>query len=290
MSGKPQNAQMRIGPSGNSIPFYEAGHKHTYEAPAFLRALGLNAFEYSFGHGITIGEPGARRIAAEMEKYDIALSAHAPYYINFGSADPETVEKSIEYVIRSVRMGRLMGGTRTVFHPGAQGGLDRAAAYALLKKNLGILVERLRETPDFDAHILCPETMGKKRQLGTVEEIVGLCALDSRLYPCFDFGHINSYTGGGLRSPGDFRRIIDYTFERLGETKTKNMHIHFSKIQYGQAGEIRHLTFADTRYGPEYAHLGAVLDEYRMTPVIICESKDYMSDDAVIIKNYHQIS
>ena len=130
--------------------------------------------------------------------------------------------------------------------------------------------------------------MGKIRQIGTVEEIVSFCKLDPHLYPCYDFGHINSYTRGGLKTEDDYRRIIDYTFSELGEEKAKNIHIHFSKIQYGDSGEIRHLTFDDTLYGPEYAPLAKIIDEYRMTPFIVCESDGTMAEDALKMKKLHK--
>ena len=151
------------------------------------------------------------------------------------------------------------------------------------------MMSELSECLDFDDYILCPETMGKLGQIGTVEEVVDFCKADKHLYPCYDFGHINSYTHGGIKTKDDYKRIIDYTFDELGEEKAKNIHIHFSKIQYGAAGEIRHLTLADTEYGPEYAPLAEVIDEYRMTPVIICESKEVMAEDALIMKKCHKI-
>ena len=95
-------------------------------------------------------------------------------------------------------------------------------------------------------------------------------------------------TRGGIQTKDDYRRIIDYTFQELGELKAKNIHIHFSKIQYGPSGEIRHLTFADTQYGPLYEPLAEIIDEYRMTPFIICESKEVMAEDALIMKNCHK--
>ena len=48
-------------------------------------------------------------------------------------------------------------------------------------------------------------------------------------------------------------------FDGLGEEKTKNTHIHFSKIMYGAKGEIKHLTFADDVYGPEFEPLAEII-------------------------------
>jgi len=60
---------LRIGPSGNSKRFYDEGYLHTYQAPKWLHDQGLNAFEYSFGRGISMTEATAKKIGEEMKKY-----------------------------------------------------------------------------------------------------------------------------------------------------------------------------------------------------------------------------
>ena len=112
---------LRIGPSGNSLGFYESGRKHTYEEAEWLHEIGLTAFEYSFGRGVHITDETAAKIAQEMKKYDIALSIHAPYYTNFANPDSEMIEKSIGYVRQSLIAMKKMGGARVVFHPAACG-------------------------------------------------------------------------------------------------------------------------------------------------------------------------
>ena len=277
---------LRIGPSGNSLSFYDEGHKRTKEAASWLAERKLNAYEYSFGRGVRIGEDAAAEIAAEFEKYDIEISSHAPYYTNFANPDDDMIAKSVDYIRQTLIAENMFGGSRVVFHPASCGKSERGEAVSRAKANIAGMMEKLSDLP-FD-FILCPETMGKVNQIGTVEEILDFCTLDERLYPCFDFGHINSYTRGGIKTKDDYRRIIDYTFNELGELKAKNIHIHFSKIQYGPSGEIRHLTFADTQYGPLYEPLAEIIDEYRMTPFIICESREVMAEDALIMKNCHK--
>ena len=279
---------LRIGPSGNSLSFYESGHKHTFEAAKWLAAMGLNAYEYSFGRGVKMSDETAAKIRSEMDKYGIEVSVHAPYYTNFSNPDPEMIDKSISYVYQSLAAVKKLGGKRVVFHPASQGKAEREEAVALARDNIAKMMTVLGETLPFSDYILCPETMGKIRQIGTVEEIGSFCKLDPHLYPCYDFGHINCYMHGGLKTEDDYRRIIDYTFAELGEKKAKNIHIHFSKIQYGESGEIRHLTFADTIYGPEYAPLAKIIDEYRMTPFIVCESDGTMAEDALNMKKHHK--
>lgn len=277
---------IRIGPSGNSEAFYASGRKHTYQEGEFLHSLGLNAFEYSFGRGVSMSDETADKIKTEFSKYDVAISAHAPYYTNFANPDPEMISKSIGYILQSVYACNKMGGERVVFHPAACGKAERKDAVSATKANLVLLAEKCREI-GFPFK-LCVETMGKLNQIGTVEEVVDFCLIDAMFYPCFDFGHINSYMRGGIKTKDDYKRILDYTIDKLGFEKASDMHVHFSKIMYGDKGEIKHLTFADEKYGPEYAPLAELFDEYKMSPYVICESAGTMSDDALIMKNLHK--
>ena len=273
---------LRIGPSGNSLSFYESGHKHTYEAAKWVSELGLNAFEYSFGRGVIMGDTAAEKIKSAFAAYDIEISAHAPYFTNFSNPSDDKISNSVGYVSQAIAAVKKMGGKRVVFHPASCGGMDRKEAVLIAMRNIDNMMSALNG--DF---ILCPETMGKFNQIGTVEETVEFCKLDPRLIPCYDFGHINSYTRGGLKGYEDYKKIIEYTFEHLGEYKTKNMHIHFSKIMYGAKGELKHLTFADTKYGPEYAPLAKVIDEYSLDAFIVCESNGTMAEDALAMKSMH---
>lgn len=278
---------IKIGPSGNSEHFYAQGYKHTYQEGEYLSKLGLNAFEYSFGRGVSMSDETAQKIRTEFEKYGIELSVHAPYYTNFANPDPQMIEKSIGYIIQSLVACNKMGGTRVVFHPAACGKTTRAEAVAATKSNLALLASAVRQKISFPFK-LCVETMGKLNQIGTVEEVVDFCLIDPMFYPCFDFGHINSYMRGGLKGEDDYRKILDYTIDRLGFEKASHMHVHFSKIMYGDKGEIKHLTFADEVYGPEYAPLAKLFDEYGMEPFIVCESSGTMSIDALAMKKMHK--
>lgn len=277
---------IRIGPSGNSDAFYASGRKHTYQEGEFLHLLGLNCFEYSFGRGVSMSDETANKIKVEFKKYDIEISAHAPYYTNFANPDPEMIKKSVGYVMQSLVAVNKMGGERVVVHPAACGKVAREVAVAECRHNLVLLAEAI-DGLDFDIKV-CLETMGKINQIGTVEEVVDFCTLHKDFYPCFDFGHINSYTRGGIKCKDDYKRILDHTIDKLGFDKAARMHVHFSKIQYGDKGEIRHLTFEDNVYGPDYAPLAELFDEYGMSPYIVCESNGTMSDDACAMKNMHK--
>ncbi|MDD3397652.1 MAG: TIM barrel protein [Clostridia bacterium] len=277
---------VRFGPSGNSQIFYDAGYKSTVEAPKWLSSVGLNAYEYSFGRGYNMSFETAEKIGAEAKQYDIALSIHAPYYINFANIDDLMIEKSFSYIMRGYDYLKAMNGNKMVLHLATQGKLNRNEALLLTESRLDECLKRIYDR-NLQGYYLCPETMGKFSQIGSYQEIIDLCAKDKILIPTFDFGHINCILKGGLKSPDDYKKIFDYSFNKLGEFKTKNCHIHFSKIKFGEKGEINHLDYDDKNFGPDFNHLAQVIFDYKLTPTVICESSTKMAEDALTFKNIY---
>lgn len=280
---------IKFGPAGNCKTFYAAGYKKSVEAPKWLQEIGLTAYEYSFGRGITLGDETAVELGEQARKYGIQVSIHAPYYINFANPDPDKIENSIMYVVNSLEKLKLIGGKRLVVHPASCGKLEREEALRLAHNNLLLLKERL-EILGFSDYLICLETMGKPAQIGTYKEIVDMCKLSPNFIPTIDFGHINALTQGSLKTEEDYRKIISYIFKELGEEKAKKIHIHFSKIEYGSKGEIRHLTLEDEVYGPDFAPLAKVLKEFDVSPVVICESSEVMAKDALLLKEIYSKS
>ena len=278
---------VKFGPSGNSKIFYDAGNKTSLQAPKFLSEHGLECYEYSFGRGFVMGLEKAKMLGEEAKKYNILMSVHAPYYINLANENPETLPKNINYILKSLEYLKAFNGKKCVFHSGSQMKLSRLDAMNNLYAQLDKVLEAYHANEDFKDLFLCPETMGKTQQIGSVDEILDICTRDECLIPTFDFGHINAVTGGTLKTSDDYRKIIDKCFAKLGEFKTKNMHIHFSKIEYSTKGEIRHLTLDDTVYGPEFEPLATVIDEYKLSPTIISESRENMMEDAMKMRDIY---
>lgn len=275
---------VRFGPSGNSESFYAEGYSASLDMPLWLNKRGLNAYEYSLTRGINIGDELAIKLGELFKQYDIEISVHAPYYINLANPDPEMIEKSFNYILGSLRVLKLMQGTRCVFHPGSCGKMPREEAFRLVKQNMVELVKRAKAAGYGDLYI-CPETMGKSMQIGTYQEIAELCKVDDMVIPTMDFGHINSLLQGAIKGKKDYQNIIYYLIQNIGLDKVRKMHVHFSKIEYGPKGELKHLTFDDTQYGPEFKGLAEVIKEYNMSPVVICESKGTQAEDAKIMQD-----
>ena len=275
-----------FGPAGNSESFFNEGHTSTMEAPSWTKVKGLDLFEYSFGQGYRMSSETAIKIGDEFVKNGIELSVHAPYFINFANPDEEMFQKSIGYLTTGIKFLKNLKANRLIFHPASCGKLTREEAVSLLMNRFKEILPMLENELGSTLY-LCPETMGKTMQIGTYKEIIDLCSLSKRLLPTFDFGHINALTQGSLKTKEDYKKIFDYAFEKLGEERTKISHIHFSKIQYGTKGEIRHLTFADEIYGPRFEDLVEVLIDYDMSCHVVCESAGTMAEDSVTMKNIY---
>lgn len=276
-----------FGPSGHDEQFTLDGNSATIQMPTWLKAKGLTLFEYSFGRGVRITDATAEAIGNEADANGIEISVHAPYFINFGSVEQEKADNSINYLTSSLHALRHFHGSRCVFHPGAEGKQPRNEAFARTLDNFARALDVIKSNGDDDL-IVCPEIMGKQAQIGTVDEVVELCKLAPNVYPCVDFGHVNSLWGGALKTADDFQRIIDTLFDGLGEQKTKNMHVHFSKIMYGVKGEIKHLTFADEIYGPQFEPFCEVIVKNNLTPHILCESAGTQMFDSLYMQSVYQ--
>ena len=277
---------IKFGPSGNSESFYAAGYKHTEQSAEFVKERGLNCFEYSFGRGVRMSEEKAISIGEAFQEAGVEISVHAPYFINFANPDDEMAAKSYAYVLESAKMCKLMGGKRVVFHPAAQGKATREEAVALTEKRLEILREYLYLN-DLQDMIICPETMGKLAQIGTLEEIVRFCKIDEIYTPCVDFGHINAREQGSLKTAEDYQSRLAYMIEHLGFDRVNKMHVHFSKIMYSAKGEVKHLTFADEIYGPEFYPLAVALKRLNLQPYIVSEGDGTQTEEAMAMREIY---
>jgi len=278
---------IHFGTAGNCDRFYEEGMKSSHQAPAWLSAQGLTAYEYSAGHGVSIGEETARKIGAAAGKCAVAVSIHAPYYINCGSAEEEKQRSSIDYLLSSARAVDWMGGNRVIFHVGSPGKRRREEVFEDCRR----IVQKARRTLDDAgyAHIfLCPETMGRPSQIGTLDETLALCKENERLIPTIDFGHLHAAGRGSMTSETAFEQVIVRMIEELGMERCLHFHSHFSRIAYTAKGEKQHMTFADEGFGPDFAHLAPVLKKYSLEPVIICESRGTQADDALTMQSVYR--
>lgn len=266
-----------FGPGGNCDEFRLAGLKSTVDAPRFVREYGLSAYEYEAGQGIGASAATLRAIGDAAKREAIRLSFHAPYFISLSGVDPEKRLNSIKYIKDSLDSAHLLGANTIVVHAGSAAKISRSEAMSLASDTL------LRTLDAVDTHgiKIGVETMGKVNQLGTLDEVISLCSLDRALVPVVDFGQLNARECGGVfNSAEDYYNVFYKIGDKLGDNVARELHCHFSMIEWTGAGEKRHLTFDDEVYGPRYEPLCQTIAENGFSPTIICESAGTQTRDA----------
>ena len=278
----------RFGPAGNSESFSKV-HKSSLAAPAWIAQQELDCYEYQCGKGVHVGEDTARKLGEKAREAGIALSVHAPYFINLANPDPESRAKTTNYVLESCFVAQVMGAERIVIHSGALMKRSRQEALDIAKETLKQVLEAC-DRQGYGNITLCPETMGKINQLGDLDEVLTLCTLDERLIPCIDFGHLYARSLGELEGEQACREMLDKVERGLGEERASRFHSHFSRIEFTpNGGEKRHRTFADHGgFGPDWTPLAREVARRGWSPTFICESAGTQAEDAVEMKRIYQ--
>lgn len=276
----------KFGPAGSAESFKSMGYKSSLQIPEYLNKFSLDCFEYQCGRGVNIGEEKAKELGSISKDKGITLSLHAPYYISMSSVEEEKRLNSVNYILASARAVNAMGGNRIVVHTGSCGKISREEALSLAIDTMKLSLDALKNEGLSHIHI-CPETMGKVNQLGTLKEVMELCKIDESLIPCIDFGHLNARDLGILKSKEDFEGVLNQIENDLGHDRLKVFHSHFSKIEYTTGGEKRHLTFEDTVYGPDFEPLMELIYKKGLSPTFICESAGTQTEDAKQMKDYY---
>ena len=273
-----------FGPGGNSEAFYAEGNTSTKLAPAWIKRIGLDAYEYEAGNGLSATAETLLAIGKAASENNIKMSYHTPYFISLSGIVEEKRLNSIKYIDESLKAAKLLGANTIVVHTGSAAKISRDEAMRLAADTL---IKTLNKVDTYGIKIGL-ETMGKINQLGTLDEVIELCRIDSSLVPVIDFGHLNARSlGKMINSAYDYLRIFDKIDRLLSPEIARNVHCHFSKIEWTNSGEKKHLTFDDEIYGPSFEPLMRVIADNSLTPTIICESAGTQSDDALTMKKYY---
>ena len=276
-----------FGPAGNAESFSKMGYKSNIQAPEFVSKMGLDIYESQCGRGVRVSEENAAIYRKNAEELGVVTSLHAPYFISLSSVEEEKRIKSVDYILQSAKAADMLGANRIVVHSGSCAKISREEALELAKNTLKMAKTALIENNLSHIHI-CPETMGKINQLGTLDEVLELCLVDDSFIPCIDFGHLNARTLGCVSTKEQFESVLDAIENKLGIDRLKCFHSHFSKIEYTSGGEKKHLTFEDDVYGPNFEPLAELVAKKNLSPYFICESAGTQAEDALFMKKVYK--
>lgn len=217
---------MRIGPAGLGGSVQEAA-----SSLEKYSKIGFRACEIPFTYGVFIKEDKHKKQIVEIreaaKKYDIKLSIHAPYWLNFNSSEKKKIDASKQRVLKCCKIGELIGAKIVVFHAGFYSKMDKEASFQNIKK---AVLDMLEEIKSRGWKIkIAAETMGKVNIFGSSEEILRLVKETGCSF-CLDFAHLWAREQGKI----SYKEIYE-KFKSFPE-----IHAHFSGIEFSSKGETRH--------------------------------------------------
>jgi len=244
-----------------------------------IRELNLGALELEFVQGVRMGEEKARKVGAAAKEDNIALSCHAPYYINLNSRESEKITASRDRILHTSRISQILGVRSVIFHPAFNHDNSSEVVLERVVRELTLV----RETLDAEGNdvILRPETTGKGTQFGDLAETIRIAKEVPGVLPCIDFSHLHARTNGRYNSYDEFCEILDETAEGLGDRWVKNVHFHISGIEYGLKGEKRHLVLKESDL--RYEELMKACHSFGVEGLAICESPN-LEEDALLLQ------
>jgi deoxyribonuclease-4 len=243
------------------------------DVPKLLREEGLDAFEYQavrWGAKPQIKREEAEKLGLEAKERDVWLSLHGSYFINF-CGGKDVIEASKQRLIACATAASWMNVHIVVFHPGFYGKRPQKEVFRTCLEAIKETVETLKNLEIKNVKI-GPETMGKPSQFGSLDEVLSLCGEIEQTQPVIDWAHLHARDKGRFKTIDDFRKVMEEIEKRLGTEAVKNMHCHFTKVEFTEKGEKCHHIMDEADYGPDFTMLAKVIAEYKLNPVIISES------------------
>ena len=275
----------RFGPAGMSLGFKILKQPVT-EVPEYLHNEGLDSFEYQmvrWGPKPQIRQEMAETLGKNAAEQDVWMTAHGSYFINLTSPNKEILEASKRRLLACVTGANWMRAHIVVFHPGSYAGRPPREVFEICAKAMGEVVETMRSLGITKVH-LAPEVMGKSSQFGSVEEVLALCERVELTEPNVDWAHLHARDGGRFKTIDDMRKVMDRIEKRMGTNALKNLHCHYSHIEFTDKGERRHHNLDRTEYGPDFNLLAKLIAERDLKPVIACETPN-LDVDAVKLRD-----
>jgi deoxyribonuclease-4 len=245
----------------------------------FSREIGLSAMELGWVQSVRVSVETCAAIRAAAKGQDVAVSVHAPYFINLNANDEEW-PKSRQRLMDAAHYGNLAGATDIIFHPGSYFEQEPAQVLKIAIPRLQGCVEELRTAEN--PVTLRPETMGKSAMLGSFEDTLEMSREIAGVLPCIDFAHLHARPGdGSVNSYTEWATRLEKYAKTLGEKALQELHIHLSGIEYGPKGEKNHLPISESDL--DLAALFKALRDFQASGRILCESPK-MEEDALFMK------
>jgi len=213
---------IRIGTGG--VPF-SAKERSSISGIKRISELKLSAMEMEFVRGVKMSVEVAKEVGAVAKQLDVALSAHAPYYINLLSEKKAVVIASHRMILETQERTAAAGGIVTAIHSGYYGKLppEKATEQMIIEYEK---IARVVRAKGWDSARIGLEVTAKKAAWGSVEELVEVCRAVPECVPVIDWAHMWVRTGGQLDASAVLDKLRHW----------KHLHFHFAGARKTQTG------------------------------------------------------
>lgn len=268
-----------LGPAG--IPGTTKGG-NTIDGIKEVANLKLNAMEIEFVRSIYLNEKTAMEVGKTAEENNVRLSVHAPYFVNLCSKDNNVIKASKKRILDSLQIAEIVNADAVAVHAAYYSELTPEQAYDKLKDNVLDILGEMKSKGIKNAKFGL-ETMGRKSQFGSLQEIIKLCKTvrSKQLVPYVDWGHL-FVRGKGNINYGEI-------FDKLEVLKLKHINSHFEGVGKNKKEEFIDLHTPINNH-PPFEPLAKEVLKRKVDITIISESPILEQDSLKMSKIFKTLS
>lgn len=185
-------------------------------------------------------EPTEENISAFREKSSKAnispVFLHAPYLVNMGG-DKVLVEKSIETLVRHLKIGKNVGATGVIFHLGSHKGVG----FENVRSQTVDSIQRILAKTSSGISLIIENSAGMGSHIGSSFDEIGTLIKDvnnPRIKVCLDTQHCIA-AGYNIADTDGIMSSLDEFDKMIGLSNLVAVHANDSKMELG-AGVDRH--------------------------------------------------
>lgn len=273
------------------LHFAVAGVPHSTPKPGgtvvglrHAHSLGITAMELEWVQRVPVNPERMLDIRQTAQELGMYLTAHAPYYINLNTEDPDKMAASKRRILDALAMSQLAGIRSVCVHAAFYLGQDPKRALDNVRRATDeILKQKKRLFPDVN---LGYETMGKGTQFGTLEEVLAV-SKEFGIYPVLDPAHLHARYNGAMNTAAEWNDMFDAYASALGKKALQSVHMHYSGIAYGAKGEKHHLPLQES--DARWTDFLGVLKKRKIAGTVVCESPLLEQDTLLLQKTYAKL-
>lgn len=220
----------------------------------------------------------AEILKEEMKKWNQEnCYIHAPYYINFASANEVTRKASVRVIREELERGSLIGAKCLMTHLGSAKDIPRDEALKMVASGVKAIMKGYKGSTEFLLEI----SAGAGNTIGnTFEELEFIRGNNLKIGICLDSAHM--FAGGyDIKSKDGFEVVVKNIKKTIGLDSVKVIHANDSKIELGGRKD-RHDHIGHGKIGEKA--FGSLMNAFSKADFILETEHDKVKEDIAKLK------